>query len=332
MIQIACTPKLTTGGAELLHQLCHELQEQHFEAEMIYYYRQTDKFIQTEINPAYTKYVSQTMSHSASDIEGNTVVFPEVMAYLAKKFKKARVLIYWLSVDNYIINFSWDNYLCNGMSRTFEELKKLGRRPNFRTLGKYKHIAQSVYAMDYLAKHNIASDLVSDFINSDYFENENVISQNKSNVICYNPKKGIYFTKRIINYLSENLSGVKFVPLVNMNSKELKQVLKTAKLYIDFGHHPGKDRMPREAALMKCVVITGKRGSALNNLDVLIPSEYKFDEKSEDFYVKLAFMINDVLQNYNHHVAEQENYFNSIQYESQLFKQQVLSLGNSLTK
>lgn len=51
-----------------------------------------------------------------------------------------------------------------------------------------------------------------------------------------------------------------------------------SKVYIDFGNHPGKDRIPREAAISGCIVITGKRGAAAFAEDVCIPETYKFDE------------------------------------------------------
>jgi len=44
------------------------------------------------------------------------------------------------------------------------------------------------------------------------------------------------------------------------------------KLYVDFGKHPGKDRMPREAAVHGCCIITGRRGAAGNPFDIPIPN------------------------------------------------------------
>lgn len=59
-----------------------------------------------------------------------------------------------------------------------------------------------------------------------------------------------------------------------------EQVMKTmdeSMMYIDFGNHPGKDRIPREAALRDCIILTSTNGSAHNELDVPIASEFKFD-------------------------------------------------------
>ena len=71
--------------------------------------------------------------------------------------------------------------------------------------------------------------------------------------------------------------------------------MRTAKVYIDFGYHPGKDRIPREAAMCGCCVITNRRGSARNDIDVPIPPEFKFDVpyKMDDIYGCITRCFND---------------------------------------
>ena len=46
--------------------------------------------------------------------------------------------------------------------------------------------------------------------------------------------------------------------------------------YIDFGPHPGMDRLPREAALAGCVVVTNREGAANFDEDTPLPSQFKF--------------------------------------------------------
>jgi len=64
-----------------------------------------------------------------------------------------------------------------------------------------------------------------------------------------------------------------------MPREEVIKLLQKAKVYIDFDYHPRKDRLPREAAILGCCVITRKRGSAKFFEDVPIPDEYKFEDK-----------------------------------------------------
>lgn len=55
---------------------------------------------------------------------------------------------------------------------------------------------------------------------------------------------------------------LRWVPLIGMTTEEMRSCMSKSKVYIDFGNHPGKDRIPREAAISGCIVITGKRGAA----------------------------------------------------------------------
>ena len=60
-----------------------------------------------------------------------------------------------------------------------------------------------------------------------------------------------------------------------LSPEQVQAMLKKAKVYIDFGGHPGMDRIPREAALAGCIVVTNREGSAAFRQDVPIPSQYK---------------------------------------------------------
>jgi hypothetical protein len=47
---------------------------------------------------------------------------------------------------------------------------------------------------------------------------------------------------------------------------------------MDFGPHPGMDRLPREAAMADCIVITNREGAAFYKEDIPIPSQYKIGD------------------------------------------------------
>ena len=57
-------------------------------------------------------------------------------------------------------------------------------------------------------------------------------------------------------------ADVDFVPIRDMNKAQVRDALFGARLYIDFGHHPGKDRVPREAAVAGAVVLLREAGAA----------------------------------------------------------------------
>ncbi len=67
MIQIVCTKMLSTGGAELLHQLCFELNSIGVDANMAYYHRKDNRFLKTEINTNYVKYCKYAKTDELMD-------------------------------------------------------------------------------------------------------------------------------------------------------------------------------------------------------------------------------------------------------------------------
>jgi hypothetical protein len=103
-----------------------------------------------------------------------------------------------------------------------------------------------------------------------------------------------------------------------MPREEVIKLLQKAKVYIDFGHHPGKDRLPREAAILGCCVITGKRGSAKFFEDVPIPDEYKFEDKEESI-PEIIDKIKDCFENYEERYKDFEYYRQFIKNEPQKF-------------
>ena len=69
--------------------------------------------------------------------------------------------------------------------------------------------------------------------------------------------------------------------LGGMNSLEVSEVLHASKVYVDFGKHPGRDRLPREAALAGCLVMSTNLGAARYWEDMPLPNWYKFDTLDE---------------------------------------------------
>jgi hypothetical protein len=96
-----------------------------------------------------------------------------------------------------------------------------------------------------------------------------------------------------------------------------------AKLYIDFGHHPGRDRMPREAAMHGCCLITGRLGSAGNAIDLPIPNQYKLDSSSPQFISEFGKIASQVLNDFPSHYAAFNLYRKWLQDEPRIFKEQI---------
>ncbi len=77
--------------------------------------------------------------------------------------------------------------------------------------------------------------------------------------------------------MEEHLPGVKFVPIRGVTRAQVCRTLRSAAFYLDMGHFPGKDRLPREAIRLGCPVILAKRGSARIQRDFPVPEEYLID-------------------------------------------------------
>ncbi|MFN3786827.1 MAG: hypothetical protein ACK4SW_00305 [Sulfurihydrogenibium azorense] len=92
-----------------------------------------------------------------------------------------------------------------------------------------------------------------------------------------------------------------------MKREEVIKTLRKAKVYIDFGFFPDPERIPKEAAMMGCCVITGKRGSAAFFEDVSIPDKYKFEDKEENI-PKIVKKIKDCFENFEERYKDFDYY------------------------
>lgn len=111
-----------------------------------------------------------------------------------------------------------------------------------------------------------------------------------------------------------------------MTRAQVKETMRAAKLYVDFGYHPGKDRMPREAAMCGCCIITGKLGAAGFKEDLAIDeTKYKFNQKNSDI-PKIIQTIHYTLDNYNSVVSDFTGYREKISREKNEFEQDTLKI------
>ena len=313
-----------TGGTELLHQYVSVLKANGFDARIAY----VDSDSKKNINEAFLIYVDSycTLSDIVDD-KKNILVVPEIYTGYLKMFKNIKKVIWWESVDNYLKLVS--PFFCAklkeyGLAMRLFFKKMFGKNSNI-PIRKLKdvdyHFVQSYYAFDFLNKKKINNDnvfTVSDYINDIYLKNS-IDFCNRENLVLFNPKKGIYFTKKIIKANPKQT----FVPLINLSNNEVFSLLNKAKVYIDFGNHPGKDRFPREAAMCGCCVITNKNGSAKFIEDVPILEAYKFDMKNVNIK-HIVDCIDECINKYSEKVNDFSSYRAFISNEKESFFNDVL--------
>jgi len=269
---VICPGGAATGGVELLHQLVDSINNFKNNSAYICYYPFGKEFKK----PAqYEKYNCTAINISNVDKQVDVVILPEVYTYLVKNFKPKNVFVWWMSVDNYensksMIYAARNRFLpwrYINIKKKFDGAESIGG-----------HLCQSEYAKLYLQENGIQNTLnLSDYINDQYIVSSEKFKESKrEDVVVYNPAKGIELT----NLVLDSLPNIKFSPIIDMSRDQIIDLLGKSKIYIDFGNHPGKDRIPREAAILGCCVITNTSGSANNDMDIPIPRKYKVDHSN----------------------------------------------------
>lgn len=292
-----------TGGIELLHQLCHELNN-HEDINAYIWYSDPNK---AYIPSVYAEYGNE---FRVTDLppKGSVLIFPESWVRKANepRYKDYQKVIYFMSVYYYEANIPKDQYMVFPENTIF--------------------LSQSWYAYWYLQGKHIESIYVTDYLNDEYMTAD--LRKPRKRQILYNPKKGLEVTKRIMAELPDE----KFVPIVNMTVAEIKSLMEESMLYIDFGNHPGKDRIPREAAMCGCCVITNREGSAAYYEDVSIPNEYRIDMTCENSLDEAVRMIKYCLNHYDDYLlsADFMEYRFRIIDEKVNFKEGVMTLVKKL--
>lgn len=311
-----------------MHQLCSSLNTMGVEALMAYYPVNDS----VEQHPGYAKmqvpYVQ--LGQIAGSFDG-WVILPETYTKGIDAFKRAHIVLWWLSVDNYV--FDHLTLAQRVVKKTTDkkdpyryfDFEKDRRRAEFSD-GRILHLVQSYYAKDFLLRAGVDSAKIKYL--SDYLDDvfsvaasrERTLS--KQDIVLYNPKK----MGKITNELLRMDVSYELKPIQNMTPDQVREAMMNAKVYIDFGGHPGMDRMPREAAACGCCVITGKRGAAANEVDVPIPARYKFDDNGDARDVSKE--IERICENYYEARADFETYRRDILSEKEKFQSDLKSVVN----
>lgn len=316
-IYIAAPANRFTGGPTLAHQLCEQLRSSGFDACMYYYHSAKE---QNPVHKNYAKFGNPFVTH-IKDLDNQILVVPETAPDLLKGLRKTKKVIWWMSVDNY-----FDVYLKSRRNK----IANIGGLLKYNVFSKQTyHFAQSHYAIDFLIKNGVDSKSIlylSDFVDDVFYDAYQTIDYgSRNNQIVYSPKRGLDFTKKIIHRMPE----YSFVALSGMTQTEMIEQMKKSKVYIDFGNHPGKDRIPREAAMCGCCIITGYRGSAGNKYDIMIDDEFKFNDNDSEID-NIVLKIKDIISNYSKYVTCFDTYRDRIVREKEEFINDAVKIFSAL--
>jgi len=304
---VYCPGDLVTGGPEALHQLAAKGKALGYPVSIFYW----PKAQTAGSKKAYGDY-GVSVSSEVNDDPDTFVVVPESQTHLLRRFRNAKKVVWWLSIDNYyksVNAFSLRRFLTRKPMFSLEEMKDIF------------HAVQSEYAREHLIEIGYKNIfMVTDYIRRDFlYQVQDILTAEKKDTVLYNPAKGIEFTQRLINIDS----SINWEPIANKTPGEVIEMLKAAKLYVDFGHHPGRDRLPREAALCGCCVLTGIRGSARNNVDMPIPERYKYDQEKAGVDLEIVSHIRETIEKYSSFISDFDAYRESIRNQEAAFTEEV---------
>ena len=304
---VLCGANAISGGPELAHQLCHAIQENtSYKARMCYVdlNAPADACLPVDISVP-EKYMEYNTEHVSNideiDSGEQIVIIPEGLTLALVNFTKARVALWWMSVDNYV------------KATHGADMDRIRDKCRW-------HLVQSFYARKYVEEH-FTGQVIMDL--SDYINHEHgkfmLPAAYRQDIVLYNPKKG-YDT---LLPLMEQVGWIQWIPLRGLNLEKTIFLMQSAKIYIDFGNHPGKDRIPREAAVNGCCVITNKLGSAAFSEDVPIPEKYKFDNplRELDTIENLMRNICNDMEKYQRDFADYREWIHG---EKERFDKEVL--------
>lgn len=310
-IYVCTPPRVATGGVELLQQLVYELNRQQEGIAKLLYLDDTPE-VGWGAPLQYEKYQNP---YTVNTFQGDHAVFivPEIWVAKGEElFKEWPTVIWWESVDNYFLNHPRELWY------SFVQNKSM------------LHMAQSMYAKRFLIENGGISENriieVSDYVSEEFLAGKvSLKASRRDRIVLYNKRKGLEFTNKLIEASPE----LHWIPISGMSTEEIVRVMSVSRVYIDFGDHPGKDRMPREAAIRGCCIVTGRNGSASYPEDVPIMGQYKFERKEENI-PRICSCIKQLVENYDTCISDFEQYRTMIRGEKAKFETAVGGLISML--
>ncbi|MFO1025799.1 MAG: hypothetical protein U1E70_11475 [Acetobacteraceae bacterium] len=262
-IYLLCHAHVRTGGPEAIHQLGRALRDLGHDARIVYikggllpqFEPGWMRFpvIDDPTPPAYAHYAVPG-TWDVEDAPDVAVVLPEVEPVFGFLFKQAIPHLWWLSIDHGLKPVQ----AINGFQRFH------GTR--------FIHLCQSYYALAYLRQHDLYGLPLFDYTAPEHTDAAaSAAATFRQDRIVY-PARSAWYAQ----YLRKWTPDLDWQEIKGFTPAQVQELFLTSKVYVDFGGHPGKDRMPREAALLGCCVMTGRNGAADNPFDVPIPERYKF--------------------------------------------------------
>lgn len=332
------------GGPEAIHQIVDKINSATpFQAHIAYFEKD---FVPAEKFKCFN--VDYIPLKEVPDSSETVLCISETHTFYFRRFKKAKKIMVWLSLNYYLKNIEEEGYSFSErckkiyhrsrLPKPFYPLlfirdKLLRQKKHFIfDMDDVRHTYNCKYVSDYLYKNGVKeSDTVflDGPVRQEYFESEKVA---KTDTVAYNPGKGAeQYADSVLKILTKDYPEFKIIPIKNMTVPQVKDTLLHAKVYFDFGFFPGPEKLVKEAALCGCNIITGLKGAAANDRDICIPNECKFDMDNCDPSA-VAKAIAERAKNHEKYYNDYEPYRKFIRSLNDNFEKTVCDFANFAVK
>ena len=327
-IFIFCPNGLVTGGPEALHQLRFYMEQEGYQAYLVYEFS-------GNLNPPerYMEYEPKVVSfQQVTDDKRNVLIVPEVSIGILQVYHSIQKCVWFLSWGYYDISVK-DRLLigCKNIVKRFFNCFIFDPERKFRlqifSRRKQKNVLYccgSEYAYQHVVSDLKVSDAVMlvEPISMDFLREgpaKNLTSCGRGDIVLYNPSKPSEVMRKLLER-----TDIQFQPLKGYTPVELIEIYRKSKLYIDFGQFGGPERIPKESVYNGTCVLVGRRNAAENDFDVAIPGAFKIgDFENVD---AIADRIRDMLLHYDDLIGEFAHFRNKIDNLEQNFKEQIRSI------
>lgn len=303
-VYMMCPALAYTGGPDAMHQLVDMMRRCGLNAFMHY--------LPSIPDPTRLEYAQYDAPYARriEDRPENLMIVPEVMTSVLRKYDTIQKAVWWLSADNHL--------------KLNEE-----KRFNWQTdAGRVQvHFAQSAYARHFLKNHGVSKPvMLIEYLHERYMT---IRPGEKRDQVAYFAKKNAGVIERLI----KSAPDIHWVPIKSaqeMSPQEVQKILNTSKVYVDFGPHPGRDRMPREAAMQGACILIGNRGAAAHEEDYPLPDNYKWHQAGSTSAYALCDMpsiirqIRTCFENYEQAVKDFDDYRAWIRLHKEMQRRQVI--------
>lgn len=294
-------PIFSSGGPENIHLLCSHINE-NYNPDVVKCYIHYIPNEQKKYENIYPDIKYIKVAKNIDDNPHSILIIPEIynVNTYKSKYPNSIIAVWWLSYTNACRHGKLEMNLIPNIIHLFHSYFEYAMiRP--------------------LISPSVENYFLTDHINPDYLElNTDDFYSTKKNIVCFG------FKDELTETVCQKMN-IPYIAIKNMTKDKVMETLKSSKVYVDLGFHPGKDHLPREAALCGCVVITNKCGSAAYFEDVPI-------EEKITYYEDIYTLIPWALENYSELYKKQESYRQIIRKEKKHHDENIQKFIESIKK